>query len=139
MSKINLLLLFTFLLFSCENNNLATDNGIVGKWNWISTDGGLGFHIHDTPLSTEKNIVLFLAEDNTYSITENNDIILEGTYRLSYKESIYTGEMELFISILDNFSSPAIITGIINIANKTELEIADNWYDGVGSGYKRID
>ncbi len=120
--------------------NLATDNGIVGKWNWVSTDGGFNFHIHETPSTIGKEIILSLAQDSTYFISENNNIISEGTYRLSYKESIYTGKMELFISYQNNYSNQNVIyAGIINLKNETDLEIADNWCDGVGSSYKRID
>ncbi|HKJ78177.1 MAG TPA: hypothetical protein VKA10_01525 [Prolixibacteraceae bacterium] len=65
----------------------------VGDWNWISTDGGLVFNIHETPQTADKSIQLKLTDDSKYSVLENNVVVASGTYEIMPENSIYSQNM----------------------------------------------
>jgi len=132
------LTLLTLTLTSCDRNDSQTNNDIIGEWNWLGTDGGIAFHIHDSPASTEKVIIITLNNDYSYSVIENDILISKGTYDLSTKKSIHNHKMTRFIQISDtDFNSPIVMNGLITIVDNEELHISDNMHDGIGSGFER--
>jgi hypothetical protein len=111
---------------------------LVGKWNWVRTDGGIGFHIHETPETTGKTVQVTLNGDYTYSISENEQKVSSGIWQLSMKESIYSGEEERYIIFCDDYQDQnVVISGIIYSLEKDTLMIGDNYHDGVSSRYSR--
>jgi hypothetical protein len=131
-------------LMSCSSNDeTKIDNSeIVGKWNWTNTDGGIGYHIHETPSSTGENIILILEKDYSYSIIKNGNEISNGIYVLSMKESIYSQDLEKFISyssVQEMESLPCILGGRIKVYEANVLDISNNFEDGVGSLYEKIE
>ncbi|MGV8945822.1 MAG: hypothetical protein ACOH1N_05290 [Lutibacter sp.] len=135
-------ILILLAIFSCSSDEIAEiDNAdLVGHWNWTNTDGGIGFNIHETPETTGKIIHLNLSKNYTFSLTENGDEILNGTYVLIKKKSIYSGKLERFIQFPENFQYTGIVLkGIIKIDKSNKLEISDNNYDGIGSEFVRIE
>ncbi|WP_029273461.1 hypothetical protein [Flavobacterium sp. KJJ] len=130
-----------FISCSSESKSNFQNSGIYGKWNWVSTDGGFAFHIHDTPASTGNSIQLSLSKDNTFSITKNGKEVVTGKYELTTQKSIYSGETEKYITceMGENKETLNIVTkGIITIDDKNKLSISDNFNDGVGSGFVGI-
>ncbi len=116
------------------------NNDLVGKWRWISTDGGFDLDIHSTPESTGKSYMLEIKKDYKYLLYENKTQIHKGTYNLLPKKSIHSGEMERFIqNILGTYSQPIVLNGRVQIISKNEFIISENMYDGIGSGFKRIE
>ena len=103
------------------------------------TSGGL-IYFEETPETTGKEIHLTLTDNYHFSITENGNEISNGTYELTLKNSIYSGEMERFIKLLtiDQQYVGFVKNGIINVHEKERLEISDNNYDGIGSGFIKI-
>jgi len=135
------LILMVILFFSCNNNaqNNMSNDDIIGEWNWVSTNGGFAFNVHETPSTTEEIIVLKISKNYSYLILENDTIVSEGTYSLVLKKSIYDGNMKSYLTLSDNYSNQnVIIGGLINNVSKTELNIVDNMHDGIGSWFKRI-
>ncbi len=135
-------MLILFAIFSCSSDEITEiDNSdLVGNWNWTTTDGGIAFNIHETPETTGKIIHLNLSKNYTFSITENGDEISNGTYVLIMKKSIYSGELERFIQFPENYQYTGIVmNGIIKIDESNKLDISDNNYDGIGSGFVRIE
>ncbi|NLP58313.1 hypothetical protein [Lutibacter sp. B1] len=123
---------------SANNTKTLINNNLVGKWKWVSTNGGIASQIHKTPLTIDKNIKLTLSKNYIFSITENTNIVLEGTYSLSQKKSIYDGEMKTFIHLSDNYENQNIVvTGIVTFISNAELHISDNKHDGLGSVFKK--
>ena len=142
MKKLICLFILTLGIISCssENNTEINNTDLIGKWNWTNTDGGIGFHIHETPETTGKVIHLILMENFKYSITENGKEVSNGTYKLTMKNSIYSGKMENFIQLTENQQQIGIITnGIIKTYETNKLDISDNNYDGIGSTFLKIE
>ena len=144
MKKLIYLFILTLGLISCSSDDeTKIDNSdIIGKWNWTNTDGGIGNHIHETPTSTNKTIILILEKDYTYSIIKNGIEISTGTYELSMKESIYSQDLEKFISYSDEEIEhlPSVLGGrIIRVYETNKLDVSNNFEDGVGSGYEKIE
>ena len=143
MKKIIYIFILTLGIISCSSDDeTKIDNSdLIGKWNWTNTDGGIGFHIHETPETTGKIIHLNLNENYEYSVTENGIEISNGIYELIMKESIYSGEMERFIELqtIDQQYLGFVKNGIINIYENEKLNISDNNADGIGSEFVKIE
>ena len=141
----NLICLFilTLGIISCSSDDeTRIDNSdLIGNWNWTNTDGGIGFHIHETPETTGKIIHLNLNGNYEYSVTENGTEISNGIYELIMNKSIYSGEMERFIILqtIDQQYLGFVKNGIINIDENEKLNISDNNADGVGSEFVKIE
>jgi hypothetical protein len=104
---------------------------LVGTWQWVRTDGGFAFHIHETPSTTGKTIHLKITSDGKYSIYSNGALTSNGTYTLETRQCIHDHTNKTFV----NFSSdPDFMVETIDNHN---LEVSDEAYDGVGSSYKR--
>jgi hypothetical protein len=140
MNRYILAFLLVIAISSCNSDDeLKINNSdLVGTWNWTSTDGGLANHIHATPASTGKTIQLYLMKNYKFSITENGNEVTKGTYELTIKKSIYSGEMARFIQYSEiKNSQNTIINGIITIYGTNNLSISDNNYDGIGSEFEK--
>jgi hypothetical protein len=111
-----------------DNHNTT----ITGTWQWVRTDGGIGFHIHDTPQSTGKKIALKIAADGTYTVFTNDVKTAEGTYTLETKNCIHDGKLKTYIRFSSNQGF------MVEKLDAQHLEVSDEYYDGVGSVYKRI-
>lgn len=142
MKNIIYLFILTLGIISCSSDNETEINNsdLVGEWNWTNTDGGIAAHIHETPETTGKIIRLNLMGNYEYSVTENGTEISSGIYELTMKKSIYSGEMERFIQFPENQQYIGIVTrGIIKTYENNKLDISDNNYDGIGSGFEKIE
>jgi hypothetical protein len=104
---------------------------LIGTWQWVSTDGGIAFHIHETPASTGKNVDLKISSDGKYAIYTNNVLISSGSYVLDTRKCIHDHTDKTFI----NFSSDYDF--MVEKLDMGNLEVSDEAYDGIGSGYKR--
>lgn len=144
MKKITIIFIFAIGFISCSSNDQTTiDNSdLIGKWNWISTDGGIAFNIHETPTSTGNTFQLSLMKNYLYSIAKNGNEISSGKYELVLKKSIYSGEMERFIIYSETENQQlqnVTISGIIKVYETNKLDISDNNYDGIGSGFVKTE
>lgn len=128
--------LFIFIgLLGCEDP-VKTNSDLTGNWEWVSTDGGLSFLIHESPASTGNTYKLKFT-DNRILVYKNENEIFSGEYTIEKKKSIYSGELEDYIKISDEYTIQYIVlNGIIKIDNNL-LSISDNLYDGIGSSYKK--
>lgn len=148
MRKNIIFFIFAIGFISCSSNDETKieNSDIIGKWNWISTDGGFAFHIHEKP-TTENTFQLSLMKNYVYSIARNGNEVESGTYELVMKKSIYSGEMERFIICyaknqqLQNIEivQNVVINGIIKVYETNKLDISDNNYDGIGSGFVKTE
>jgi len=138
MNKIIYIFILTLGVISCSSDDeTRIDNSdLIGNWNWTNTDGGIGFHIHETPNSTGKIVELNIKDNNHYVIKENGNEVSNGTYEVIMKESIYSVEMERFIVYSAEYQNQnTIMSGIIRVLENNNLSIADNYVDGVESKY----
>jgi hypothetical protein len=138
MKKFILIFIFAIGFISCSSNDETKieNSDIIGKWNWISTDGGFAFNIHEKP-TTGNTFQLSLMKNYVYSIAQNGNEVESGTYELVMKRSIYSGEMERFIICYakNQQLQSVVINGIIKVYETNKLDISDNNYDGIGSGF----
>ncbi len=141
MKKLIYIFVLALGIVSCSSDNESqiSNSDLVGKWNWTGTSGGLIF-FEETPETTGKEIHLTLTDNYHFLITENGNEILNGSYELTLKNSIYSGKMERFIKLLtiDQQYVGFVKNGIINVHENERLEISDNNYDGIGSGFIKI-
>lgn len=125
----------SFISVSCQTDNkiLINDTGIAGEWEWIRTDGGIAYHIHETPASTNENIEWILTDKRRYSIHINGTLTSEGTYSLEKRKCIHSHKDKLWI----DFSSPSDMDMMIENVDAETLELSDEMYDGIGSQFRR--
>ncbi len=143
MKKVKILILSLIIttVVGCveDDSYVLEDSGLVGEWSWLSTDGGIGANIHYTPESIGKEITLILNYDYSYAVYEDDTLVSEGIFNLVLKNSIYSEELTLFIELADNYTHQNVVIGgaIVNL-DSGELNISDNFTDGVGSGFERM-
>ena len=116
---------------SKDGKKSPVEENLVGTWQWVRTDGGLAFHIHDTPASTGKNIDLKINSDGKYFIYTNGVLTSEGTYTLETRKCIHDHADKNFI----NFSSDPDF--MVETIDEENLATSDEAHDGVGSSYQR--
>lgn len=117
-------ILFTLLfIFSCRGDDEIDDAFLLGDWNWVSTNGGIG-NIHETPISTGKIVVLSFVADNKYIITTNGTVTSSGSFSL-YKDITNTDHSEkTFIGFSNDGNK------IIASYDETNLQLEDDANDG---------
>lgn len=144
MKKIVIIFILAIGFISCtaDGQTEITNSDLTGKWNWVSTDGGIAANIHKAPASTGNTLQLSLMKNYTYSITQNGTVVENGKYELVLKKSIYSGEMERFIQSTKTEgeqSQSIVTTGIIKIYETNHMSISDNNYDGIESKFVKAE
>jgi len=144
MKKIVIIFILAIGFISCtaDGQTEITNSDLIGKWNWVSTDGGIAANIHKTPASTGNTLQLNLMKSFTYSITQNGNVVENGKYELVLKKSIYSGEMEKFIQCTKTEgeqSQSIVTTGIIKVYETNHMSISDNNPDGIGSKFVKAE
>lgn len=127
-------------MFSCSLNEETTinNNNLIGVWNWTSTEGGIASNIHKTPINIGKSIKLTLGNNFKFTLSENNAEIANGIYELSYGNSIYSGELEQFITLnVDYLNEDVVLKGVISMDSINYLSILDNKEDGIKSQFEK--
>lgn len=125
----------SFISVSCQTGNeiLISDTGIAGEWEWVRTDGGIAYHIHETPASTRENIEWKFTDERKYFIYVNGTRTSEGTYSLTKRSCIHSHEEKLWI----DFSSSSDMDMMIESIDAEILELSDEMYDGIGSQFRK--
>lgn len=142
MKKLTIFLILAIAFISCTaDDKLKTDSsGIVGTWNWTSTDGGIAFHIHETPESLGKEYQLILKSDNSYFLLENGIKISSGSYEISMKESQLFNELSKFITFSEDLEEVhgLVLNGMITLPDQNSLSISNDFPDGLGSMFSKM-
>lgn len=125
------ILIIVFIFSSCKKEKNPFRQ-LVGKWQWVSTRGGIAFNIHDTPASTGKEVQLDFSKDARYFIYTNGILSSSGIFTLVQKKCIHDGTNKPFIHFSNNEDQ------MIHLLNNTDLEVSDEAADGVGSIYVRL-
>lgn len=77
--KTILLLLFSFLMISfagCQKENVNT--GLVGKWEWVSTSGGIA-GIHQTPQTLGYTYTIAFTKEGQYELYDKNNLLVSSS------------------------------------------------------------
>ena len=119
---------------SCSKqvSKASATKDLANTWQWVRTDGGIANHIHETPLSTGKNITLKISNNsNSYAIYTNDSLTSQGTYTLEERTCIHDQTNKTFI----NFSADT--DWMIEKIDSENLQLSDESMDGLQSIYKR--
>jgi hypothetical protein len=132
--------LSAFVFISCEKEeNAPNDEGFtadpfMGTWEWVRSDGGIAFQIHDTPASLGKTVTYTFTYDMKYIRYENGFQVSTGTFSKERKKCIHSAEEKLFIDL----SSPSDRDFMIEKQLGNNLETSDEATDGIGSSFKKV-
>ena len=127
---------FAFVLLAvmaagCTKKETKTQ-GLAGNWEWKSTDGGLGAHLHQTPASTGKTERLKLTTDFKYYRYTNNLLSEEGSYQLSNQTCIHDHTLKTVIRF--SGSQQGLM---VEAMGPQQLVLSDENFDGVTLLYER--
>jgi hypothetical protein len=125
--------LITLLFTACKKETDAGPKDIIGNWNWVRTDGGIGFHIHLTPANTGKNIELRLMNGNNYAFYTNGALTSQGSFTTRLQRCIHDGTDKRVI----DFSQTADADMMVERVNEQTLILSDDFFDGMTEEYSR--
>lgn len=129
MQRVLLFILILFLSTSCEKEEVAA-NTLIGKWQWLRTDGGWG--VDDTPASTGTTIELEFKKGNKFKEYTNGALTAQGIIRFKTKRCIHDHSEKQVI----HFSSGKKM--MIEHLDAESLLLSNDFYDGTNSQYRRI-
>ena len=125
------LILMAIFATGCTKQ-IETTHALSGTWEWKSTDGGLGFHLHQTPATTGTTQQLELKSNLQYVRYTNNAVTEEGTYSFTEQACIHDGQKK---NIIHFSGSPQ--TYMVEKIAQQQLVLSDEHYDGVEILYER--
>lgn len=125
-----LALVILLSIASCSKEGTPTSSDLAGTWQWVRTDGGFAFNIHDTPASTGKQIELVLTREKEYAFYTNGQLTDKGTYTLRMEQSIHLQQKRRVIEFANSGEMMVYDSIVID-----SLSLVDNFPDGVGSQY----
>ena len=132
--KIELLITIVMIISitSCSKraDKPSVEDSLTGTWEWVSTNGGIANHIHETPASTGENIYLKITTDGNYFRYTNGVLTSNGTYVLLTRKCIHDLTDKTFIDFSSDYDF------MIERLDKQNLEVSDEAFDGIGSSYK---
>ncbi|MGV3642473.1 MAG: hypothetical protein ACO1NZ_18255 [Adhaeribacter sp.] len=137
MKRAYLFLLILCVAFACEDQEAAPST-LTGKWEWIRTDGGIANHIHHTPQSTGKAVILELSPNQTYRHYVNGVLNSQGTFSLSKRKCIHNHQEKDVITFSSNTYSVVPAEMMIESWDDQYLSLSDDHYDGLDSQYRRV-
>jgi len=133
------------LISSCTKDKLdsfQSENGIVGKWIWVKSEGGICYHTETPEESGIERIFLF-KESDTVEKYENNKLIHKTDYFFSKERSILYHDTLEFLTInykyqISNPDSIVTIPTRYIIRKITDtLLLEEDIFDGYKHTYKR--
>jgi len=133
--------LFVFLfvgsfLPACQKETIspeATGNSLVGKWQWVSSNGGITGQDQQTPETIKTTIHIQFSSDNQFIRYENGVKTQETTYILQKGKSIYSATESSDLISIDNSG----IRYSYRLENN-QLYLFDECYDCYTHQYVRI-
>jgi hypothetical protein len=121
------LLLVFIILSSCNSGDsdyidIAAQNSLQGRWNWVSTTGGFD-GVTATPASTNTTVVLEFS-DSSYKEYRNGILVYNRKFFVITQPSIFGGERKMLLfDGANSLSNKASLTR--PIVNQS-FEIIDN-------------
>ena len=105
-------------------------NSLSGRWEWVQSSGGISGSV-STPATTGKVIFLDISKDETYTLTENNQVIRQGKLNLKDQHCIHTNGSKLSIDLGEGHRLS------IESMTTTKLTLSDEFPDGKQYEYSR--
>ncbi len=126
------IVLMSLVLFTgCAKHHESTDQtDLIGSWQWVRTDGGIGNAIHDTPASTGKQVELHISAGNHYAIYTNGEITRQGTYQAVMRKCIHDHTPKRVLVFTNGAAEM-----MIEYKSNDTMAVSDDYHDGMGSLY----
>ena len=127
--KLKIIFLFSVsLFFGCKSKEIKQTES--GFWILENQTGGIaGRNI--TEADRGYSVKLILCNNGKFYQLKNDSISEQGTYSIGNGKSIYQKEAQRIISL--SSGKKLVVMKI----NATEMELAENYYDGFGFSYLR--
>jgi len=110
-----------------------SESEIIGKWEWISSSGGIGGWTY-TPISEGYNQSIVFTSDWKYIKFVKDTLNEETQYSISIGSSIFSATP---IDII-TYEDTSIEQAILYLKNDT-LQLGDNCYDCFGHTFRRTE
>ncbi|PIQ21117.1 MAG: hypothetical protein COW65_11040 [Cytophagales bacterium CG18_big_fil_WC_8_21_14_2_50_42_9] len=125
----------TCLLPACQTEeiNPEVSNSLAGNWQWVSSNGGITGQDHQTPASTNTQLVIQFTSDNQFFRYQNGVKTEETTYILQQGKSIYDASGQSNIMIINGTG-----TRYSYRLENNELYLFDECYDCYTHHYVRM-
>ena len=129
-TNVLMVILLSILFVTCKSNpttsDNSTNNGIVGKWLWTQTSGGIA-GTTTKPSANQLVVIQFTADSSYYSFSHD-------TLKRSTSYSIKKGSTRdtLMWKDMPNYKQ------VISYLTQDSLSIDDTGADGFGSTYTRV-
>lgn len=140
MRNLTVAALFLMIVMSCKDKEMpeiATDD-ITGKWLWEGSAGGFGGGVFK-PQKGER-IILEFTKNKDFYFSRNDTVLQKAKYRIEKMESIYGERLGIYYenATPSYFKFRPIIGPVISHLTNKRLSMSDNFYDGFGSAYTKI-
>lgn len=127
-----LVLIFIICQFYACTDDTPKASELIGKWNWISSSGGIAGSTY-TPEITGETIILEFNSNSDYKMFRNDSLIIDCQFSIIKAESIYNHE------ITDMIECNGYLRRSFLFNAEGDLILADEAYDGFTSQYERIE
>ncbi|WP_321371070.1 hypothetical protein [uncultured Draconibacterium sp.] len=124
-------IVFLFVLTSCSDETIPP-NELIGRWNWISSSGGIAGSTY-TPEITGETIILQFTSDSVYKQYRNDTLLIDCQFSIIQAESIYDHE------ITNMIECDGYLRRSFSFNAQGNLILADEAFDGFISQYERIE
>ena len=114
-------------------------NTLFGKWNWVSSSGGL-FGTTKTPQTEGIEISVEYFKDGSFRFYENNKRKLKGTFEFTKRKSNFSNDSAFILLLnykaLNQEQTPAI-PQVVSFFNDSILFLQEECSDCFSHVYKR--
>ncbi|WP_297101138.1 hypothetical protein [uncultured Draconibacterium sp.] len=132
MKRFFLLAITCILVLTSCSDEIIPPKDLVGKWNWISSTGGIAGTTY-TPEITGDTIILEFTSDSVYKLFRNDSLVINCEFSIIQAESIYDHE------ITDMIECDGYMRRSFSFTASGDLILADEFYDGFTSQYERME
>ena len=121
-------------LVSCEEESVEfSESAIIGKWQWISSSGGIGGWTY-TPISEGYNQSIEFTSAGKYIRFVKDTLNEESQYSISTGKSIFS---EIPFELI-TYEDKSIEQAILSLKND-KLQLGDNCYDCFRHTFRRTE
>lgn len=137
MKTIFYVIVLIVLFLACNSNPINEQSEPItskleGEWLWTQSMGGLTGQIIIAP--ENEKVILKFNSDGYYSQFRNDTLKYSSTYMIKKDRTIYSMDSLDVIFFKDYIFEKLVLFKLMD----DTLEVADNFYDGFGSTYIKI-
>ncbi len=108
--------------------------GIFGTWSWYNSIGGITGKQVLTPSSVGYTVTIVFRSDSTFQYIRNGTLQATTRFSISRRRDAFTVDTMDVITYQDH----RFVSQVIYALSADSLELRDECYDCMGSGYTRV-